>query len=521
MKKNIIILLSLIMAFSFTSCSVGQIKQNVLTKLSEMENSLKIIDVSEFGEIVLIDYDINGEMIAMLYEPLISDEREAKEQEFSCSLSLYNIKKGKMIKTAEVDREAYDVAFSGEYVQVWSDSETSIRYDYSLNNCGSATGKAFDCYSIAENIETINTERFVCCDSFAYDSNYIGYDIMVFYNDCNNYYIAEHSNSNILSSCNKLVLESSGEDNLTLTVKDYASKRIVNSMELESEAIFLDRGIIKDDAVCFNTIDDYGKLKDIYYWDYRDNACNESFDFVIVNDKNCLSQFSEICNDIMESCQIHLEINPDRGIDDSFYEWNDTGDNSRYLLCAYDLKYCLEKLPNPIFSEILCNDIEDAVMQFKRLNIFLVGEVADENIRAYANITDDELYIVYGCRTFDYSTFFHEMMHIMEYRIRNLEPDFDAEWEKLNPKDFYYTADYDTLYYENEAFQDYFARSYGMTNALEDRATVFELLCDNASTDAEPWWREKEPLAAKADFLKDALQKSYPSLENQAILNIK
>lgn len=108
-------------------------------------------------------------------------------------------------------------------------------------------------------------------------------------------------------------------------------------------------------------------------------------------------------------------------------------------------------------------------------------------------------------------------MHALEYRIWDYDNEFEEKWYNLNPDNFEYQGkeNYSTYYYENEYVQDYFARDYGLTNNLEDRATVFETICDSGiENQADAWWIEKKPLKAKAILLKQTLEKSYPSLKS-------
>lgn len=160
----------------------------------------------------------------------------------------------------------------------------------------------------------------------------------------------------------------------------------------------------------------------------------------------------------------------------------------------------------------------DFSLGFDKFKIYMIGEFnQDENVDAYCSNLNNELYIVFSMKYFRYSTFCHELMHALEYRIWDYDNEFEEKWYNLNPDNFEYQGkgNYSTYYYENEYVQDYFARDYGLTNNLEDRATVFEAICDSGiENQADAWWINKNPLKAKATLLKKTLEKSFPSLKN-------
>lgn len=77
---------------------------------------------------------------------------------------------------------------------------------------------------------------------------------------------------------------------------------------------------------------------------------------------------------------------------------------------------------------------------------------------------------------------YHEMMHLIDYKLA-----FDAElrenalyseegWDALNPEDFTYAEDYETLPdgYYNDGYTAWFIDAYARTNAKEDRARIME-----------------------------------------------
>lgn len=519
MKKIIFIFLSILMVFSLTACSDSAIEEGIQSIIEEKVNSLNTVDLAELGDIVVMDYDVSENLIALLHCPYVEGEEEYYD--YSCTLSLFDIKKNRFIRECQVNANSYSVSFEGEYIQVWNDAETSELYDYSLHSCKEGTGKIFDPYDAAATVETIDINRFACYDSFADDSNYICYDVMVFYNSPENYYLKKHNNfENTVASYDKITLESSGEETLTLTVKDYENNKIINKTEIKSgdSGHSVVQGVLNERWACVNTVSENGKANKLYYWDYTVNQGSEELGCVVINDSSYSQTVEQLSSEIKEKYGINVQVNASVDDIDSFHSIADNKKNVQYLLCLYDLSYCLSTFPSGLYSEVLCSDLSEPAIQFNNFNIYLVGEIMDDNVDAFAfeNGIGASLNIVYGCNAFNYQTFCHELMHIMEYRIWSYEDNFDANWERLNPDGFLYDEDYGELYYENEAYQMYFARDYGMKSMLEDRATVFETLCDSdKNDDMPPWWSENEPFCSKCKYLNDVLINAYPSLANE------
>lgn len=514
MKRIMCILLSAVLIFLFAGCSNGiLIKENTADKEN---SSLKAIDISEFGNASLVDYANFNNIIAILYTPFDPETQLDEEYDIKTYLTLYDIKKEKFKNTAEVNANSFDVELSDDYIQVWYDNNSSELYDFKLNDIGSGEGKSFDCYDIADTIKTIDTNRFVCRENYAYDSHYINYDVIVFYNDEENYYINECNKSgNEISGYEKIIFNYTQADDgeITLNVKNFDNKTLVNSVKLngENNANVLD-GIINSEYAIFQTLGIDDSTVSLYCWDYNQEALSTPFECITVKDCDFSEHIDAVCRRINENCGVNAELSKSFS-DDVFYEkCIDNKTNAQYLLCLYDLEYCLSTFPKQLYDEMLCNDIENAVTKFKKLNIYIVGEIENREISAFASNLNDELFIVYSCTLFSYSTFCHELMHNMEYRIWNYESDFDEKWTALNPDDFSYTEEYINIDSEKKGYNEYFASDYGMKNLLEDRATVFEMYYDVQHSQSELWWQAYQPLNEKVNYLNEVLKKSFPSL---------
>lgn len=526
MKKAMCILLSVIMVISLSGCTSNTpVKELVSDIINEAHNPLKKIDLSELGSITIVDYSSNDEFIAILYTPVISEEQLDENYVCKTFLTVYDIKKDRLKDSIEVAADAFDTAFSGDNIQVWNDDKVSVLYDTQLNKIKNGEGKYYDIYDIAQNVDTIDTSRFVCRESYAYDSYYIKYEVMVFYDEPDKYYINERSNmTSDISSCEKIVFNYTdvSDNEITLNVIDYENMTRINSLTMKAEGEYfgIAGGIISEKYAIFETMKDGEEVNSLYCWSYKDDSVNTPFECIVVNDSEVDDNADTVCARIKDNYGINTVLSKSLPYEKFNYNCVDSKTDAQYLLTLYDLEYCLSTFPKQMYDEMLCTDIADTATPFNRQNIYIVGEIDDDNsdtfaADAFANNMNDELNIVYSCAGFTYSTFCHELMHNMEYRIWNCEPDFDDKWQALNPDDFFYTSEYSDVYSENENYQDYFARDYGASGILEDRATVFEMYYNSKHNKSEPWWQEHEPLNKKVTYLNEVVAKSYPSLSDK------
>ena len=523
MKKIICVLLSLMITISFTGCTNSTpVKELVSDFIKEVNNPLTEIDLSGLGRIALIDYTIDNDMVAILYTPFVTEgSLNDEDYSFKAYLTLYDINRKSLKEPIEVDADAFEIDLSDDTIQVWySDNESELNeselYDLTLNQVGNGESEYVDVYKIAETIDTIDTTRFSCFESYAYDSNFINYEVIVFYDDKDNYYINERNTMiNRLSSYEKIFLDctQSQDNEVILDVKNFESMTLTNSITISDENGYCSivDGAMDSKYAVFETLNEDGSTEKLYCWSYNDNAVNTPLNCTVVNDADFNNYVNTVCDRVNENYGVHIELS--KSLPDEFiYKCVDNKTNAQYLLCLHDLEYCLSTFPKQMYHEMLCNDIDEATSKFQELNIYLVGEIDDGQIAGYANNINDNLVITYSCGDFTFSTFCHELMHDLEFRIEYFEPDFDEKWCELNPDDFSYTSEYSDAYLENDSYVDYFARDYGMSRSLEDRATVFEMYYDVCHSNSEPWWQEHEPLNDKVNYLNEVLSKSYPSL---------
>lgn len=134
---------------------------------------------------------------------------------------------------------------------------------------------------------------------------------------------------------------------------------------------------------------------------------------------------------------------------------------------------------------------------------------------------DDIFYIILNINNEDPArNFCHEIMHSME---QNSDSDtLFPEWKKYNPKGFKYADSYaeqpDPKFTFNGSDDDevYFMDEYSKTNAMEDRARVFEnMLAPDKKEECQINGLPR--LKAKATYIRERLCKVYTSLKNTDI----
>ena len=111
---------------------------------------------------------------------------------------------------------------------------------------------------------------------------------------------------------------------------------------------------------------------------------------------------------------------------------------------------------------------------------------------------------------------FHETFHAIEDYLASFNITF-ANWDNLNPDGFTYS----NVYYTNQTFMDtlgfnkyansiYFVDNYARSNVMEDRARMFEYICQGED------FSEYPHLNAKVNYIKRILLANFLSLYNSS-----
>lgn len=166
------------------------------------------------------------------------------------------------------------------------------------------------------------------------------------------------------------------------------------------------------------------------------------------------------------------------------------------------------------------------------LRILLPNGIREEGSRYFPSgvtTSKDGWYNIYvGLAGFDIITVQHELWHAFEYRIKDEFPDAFTLWETLNPEGFQYlNQDYDNdnkpeinpslLLPETTAW---FARNYSVTNAREDRASLYEMLFYEGNFYVEKWW-EYPHLYDKIMEMNKELNQAFPNYQMLHKQNLK
>lgn len=116
----------------------------------------------------------------------------------------------------------------------------------------------------------------------------------------------------------------------------------------------------------------------------------------------------------------------------------------------------------------------------------------------------------------------HELLHIMERRIDQIDVDILGEWITLTPggHDAYYYSYHDengnemndpshTYYFEGDPANAYFVDAYSKSFPTEDRARIFEKLVESAG---DPYFADSPVMMAKARTLCRIIREYFPSV---------
>lgn len=121
-------------------------------------------------------------------------------------------------------------------------------------------------------------------------------------------------------------------------------------------------------------------------------------------------------------------------------------------------------------------------------------------------------------------TFSHELLHLMEHRINQIDPSLLTDWVTLTPggADAYYNSYHDennnemndyshTWYGEVDMEIVYFVDAYSKSSPAEDRCRIFEYLVKD---NGDPFYSDAPVLMAKAERICEIIRLTFPSVAN-------
>lgn len=529
MKKSLTKYIALIMALTMlllTGCSNISI-------FASKENLINI-DISSLGDICIESADSNEKYCVMSYFDYLESNSEDEDiPNLTRHITIFSTKTKLPIITSEYDYndDYYKIkANNNDFIMTNQESGETIIYDYKLNELSRETGTANDNRELVEKIDGINIEDFNIYDTYAKADYYGKYYALIFYDKPEEFNIIKaNSGYEYREASGHKILVNDYNGNTTndysnvYKIIDLDSKKILNTVKIENDLDFNNvlTTNLNDNCATVSNSNNNGTLKSLMVWYYNINAQSLTFDdyYKAINTNSIQTETDEIIKQIKKEYNIYMEYS----IKKDFFDYDITNDCLPiiFYLGVLNIKNDLAYFPAEFYNELLCNDISNPISSFDEFHIYLVGKINDD-VAAYAsNICCDEtdnktiLYTVYSCKDYNRQTFFHEMMHQMEYRIWNYDKEFDTEWEKLNPNSFNYDFESTDAYFDNEEWQSYFVRDYGTKSILEDRADCFGALCDSG-LDGNRYWEDNTELSKKMDLLSNTIIKSFPSLTNNA-----
>ena len=258
-----------------------------------------------------------------------------------------------------------------------------------------------------------------------------------------------------------------------------------------------------------------------YIWNYRKEALDEPFECDKKTSDLLEKSNEKICDQIKNDTGINVYINSDEydfyGEDEDFYLYKDANPLEVNIMLTR-IKFFLDCLPDG-FAREMYEGLK--IFEYGGFDIFIGSHIKGTS-SAYASSFMNNLTIVFGTAASDFRTVAHEFMHIMDTRIEDYlgtDTSFYELWCRHNPDGFEYSGLSDDGYFEDEAYEkyeDYFITAYSMATDAEDRAEIFSYLFIDSFSETLPpeWYRDKEALREKTDYLLKMLREAYPSLEN-------
>ena len=103
-------------------------------------------------------------------------------------------------------------------------------------------------------------------------------------------------------------------------------------------------------------------------------------------------------------------------------------------------------------------------------------------------------------------TYYHEIMHLIDYKLQNDRKINGKEWNKLNPTGYKYLNEYKNVDEKTlETYKDWFVKNYSHVNWMEDRATIME----QAMAGNTEVFKGKTQLIEKLEFLCKNIRENF------------
>lgn len=188
-----------------------------------------------------------------------------------------------------------------------------------------------------------------------------------------------------------------------------------------------------------------------------------------------------------------------------------------------ELSDILDSYPGGFFTELPYGDYDHFEISLCA-GLSPTGSEGINTAIAISNTRGSVLMTVFDVVNSDFfeQTFAHELFHLMERRIDQIDPSLLEGWSSLTPggDGAYYFSYHDengveindvsnTWYGEFDAELVYFVDAYSKSYPTEDRARIFEYLVGN---DGDPFFSDSPVLMAKAERLCEIVRLTFPSV---------
>lgn len=303
------------------------------------------------------------------------------------------------------------------------------------------------------------------------------------------------------------------EDNLEIINLELNTKKLISLNKLNITSVITNIFEI-DSTIYLETIYD----NSVYRLDIKE--------FPDKNIKNILASFSTKENIItspnLENYKINIKTKEEAIIEFPDFSAELVVDDTKIKNTISRLEKIVNKFNKDFFENFYLNDYEG-------LNVYLTGTLTPNNYdtqvsnpAAFSLEYNKEYMMVIDINEPNIEELFcHELMHNLEFNLKNKNIEAFTNWEKYNPKNFYYTYSYtknSNFNYslnETDSNKVYFIDVYSHTYPLEDRARIFEKICsvDNSILNNYP------NLKAKGEYLKEEILANYPTLKETILFN--
>jgi hypothetical protein len=484
-------------------------QDSVVDLSSIVGESMEYVSVDFSGNnLLLLSYKSQQEKITYylsIYDTKTQNIKQKKLNDKNCTLDVFY--------GAKFQSKDQILIYGADYKKDGSFVHKGILYNNSLKKIKKIKYTQPEFEDLAKKSSLITT-RFSYEEEYAvnYDFDNI-YQYLVFYDDPQSIYIEKDSKNFCQTNYKKKMLTSKytstdQEESLTLSVKDYQKSVCVNQITIlpkqQKSMLNLQKSCINNQYACL-ILEEYTEgestITTPYLWNYAKTPTNTGLTVEKLTKSGVDKKNKTLIQNIKKKYDINIynkKLQSDVGNGEKCKK------ASSVSLCMVlsTMENALSLFPNGFFTEIC-----QGSSIYKSCDIYVVEEIPGD-VSGYVRYSD--LAMVLDASSFTNSILVHEFMHQMDIRISDYYEKqnkyFLDLWDRLNPKDFYYTTTED-----REFNQSYFVSSYAMTTSNEDRADLFMYLF--YSDEYYNSWTKYPNVAKKAKFLCDSIRKAFPSVQ--------